>query len=308
MIGAIIKQPKWKKIMFFDQIVNVSGQDKVIVLNYDEIENIKVDFFVQNGMKKPSRPNNEIYEYIEKIKIEKGIPTLIREAPALRMISDGNSSKEIPFHEKWIKLSWNSFFVDEGLYPYDPSYDRWSELSKKYNIEIKDWKRRGDAVLFNLQKDGDSALNRLTYNGIDYKDYCAEKIKEIKQYTDRPIIIRKHPLDNVVAPYLEKIYPEIEFSKNKNLYDDLNRSWCMITYNSTSCVESTLYGTPTITLDPSAISWSVSQHKLQDVENLHNIDRLEWCKRIAFMQWQGNELLDGYVWKLLKDLVQKNIN
>ena len=300
MLGIIIKTSKSNKIK---GIRSMFVGDECVMANFEDLQNIDFDFFVQNGMKKKSRPNNEVYEFAE----NSGKPVLIREAPVLRMINNGSQTK-ISFDDQWNRFSWNSFFADEGLHPYDSSYDRWTELSKKYKIEIQDWKRRGDAVLFNLQKDGDSALNRLTYNGIDYKEYCAEKIKEIKQYTDRPIIIRKHPLDNVVAPYLEKIYPEIEFSKNKNLYDDLNRSWCMITYNSTSCVESTLYGTPTITLDPSAISWSVSQHKLQDIENLHNIDRTEWCKRIAFMQWQGNELLDGYVWKLLKDLVQKNIN
>jgi len=299
MLGIIIKTSKSNKIK---GLRSMFVGDECIITNFEDLPNIDFDFFVQNGMKKKSRSNNDIYEYTEK----SNKPVLIREAPVLRMINNGTQTK-IPFQKQWNRFSWNSFFADEGLHPYDPSYNRWEELSKKYKIEIKDWKRRGDAILFNLQKDGDSALNRLIYNGIDYKEYCAEKIKEIKQYTDRPIIIRKHPLDDIVASYLQKIFPNIEFSKNKNLYDDFDRSWCMITYNSTSCVESSLYGLPTITLDSSAVSWAISQHQLSDIENSHDIDRTEWCKRIAFMQWTGEELLDGYVWKLLKKLVWKNI-
>jgi len=297
MLGIIIKTSKSNKIK---GIRSMFVGDECVMANFEDLQNIDFDFFVQNGMKKKSRPNNEVYEFAE----NSGKPVLIREAPVLRMINNGSQTK-ISFDDQWNRFSWNSFFADEGLHPYDSSYDRWTELSKKYNIEIKDWKRRGDSVLFNLQKDGDSALNRLTYNGIDYKEYCVEKIKEIKKYTDRPIIIRKHPLDNIIAPYLQEIFTNIKFSENKNLYDDLDRSWCMVTYNSTSCVESSLYGTPTITLDSSAVSWPVSQHSLENIEQSHDVDRLEWCKRIAFMQWKGTELEDGYVWKLLKNLIWK---
>lgn len=300
MIGIIIIQPKWKKLKSFN---NILGKDKLIPIEFDQIKKYKYDFIVQNGLKKPGRQNIHIYEYAENIYKEKNIPTLIREAPVLRKISNGASSsslEKISFEDKWIKLSWNSYYIDEGLFPYDPSYDRWSELSKKYNINIENWQRRGDAVLLNLQKGGDSALNRLTYNGINYIDYIIEKIKQIQLITDRPLIIRSHPLDRIIEPYLQRIFPNIEYSKNQNLYDDLDRAWCMITYNSTSCVESTLYGTPTIVLDPSAVSTPVSQTNLEQIEESWDADRSEWCKKIAFHQWQGKELTDGYVWNLLK--------
>jgi hypothetical protein len=258
------------------------------------------DFFVQNGMKKKSRPNNEVYEFTE----NSGKPVLIREAPVLRMINNGSQTKA-SFDDQWNRFSWNSFFADEGLHPYDSSYDRWTELSKKFNIKLHEWQRRGDAILFNLQKNGDSALNRLTYNDIDYKEFVAEKIKEIKKISDRPLIIRGHPLDQIVIPYLQKLFPKLEYSVKRPLYDDLNRSWCMVTYNSTSCVESTLYGIPTIVLDSSAVSTEVSQTRIEQIEDNWEPDRTEWCKKIAFHQWQGSELADGYVWNLLKSAIWK---
>lgn len=305
MIGIIIKQPKWKKLREFNYIIESKSNDKVIPIEPDELSNIEYDFFVQNGLKKKIRPTNHIYEYVEKISKEKNKPILIREAPTLRKIDNRSTNKHIPFDNKWIKLSWNSFFMDEGLFPYDPAYDRWYELSKKFDITVHDWKRRGDAVLFNLQIPTDSALNRLTYNNIDYKDFILNKIEQAQAITDRPIIVRSHPLDTTAQEYIKANINSVEFSTGGSLYEDLDRSWCMITYNSTSCVESTLYGTPTIVLDPSAVSTEVSQTKIEQIEDSWEPDRTQWCKKIAFHQWQGCELTDGYVWNLLKSLVWK---
>jgi hypothetical protein len=297
MLGIIIKTSKSNKIK---GLRSMFVGDECAMVNFEDLQNMDFDFFVQNGMKKKSRPNNEVYEFTE----NSGKPILIREAPALRQVGNGSQTK-IPFEEQWNRFSWNSFFMDEGLFPYDPSYDRWTELSKKYDIQVHDWARRGDSILLNLQIDGDSALNRLTYNGIDYKNYIVGIIKQIQKISDRPLIVRGHPLDPIVVPYLQNIFSDLEFSTNQSLYEDLDRSWCMVTYNSTSCVESTLYGTPTIVLDSSSISTEVSQTSLEQLEDSWSPDRDFWCRKIAFHQWQGSELTNGYVWNLLKSLVWK---
>jgi hypothetical protein len=292
MLGVIVKTLKSNKLK---NLRSMFVGDECIIEDLENLSKFNIDFFIQNGIKKPSRENNDLYEYLEKTKK----PILIREAPVIRLIGNGSQTK-VPFEEQWNKFSWNSFFMDEGLFPYDVSYNRWEELSKKFNIKLHEWQRRGDAILFNLQKDGDSALNRLTYNDIDYKEFIAEKIKEIQKISDRPLIIRGHPLDQIVVPYLQKLFPKLEYSVKRPLYDDLDRAWCMVTYNSTSCVESSLYGTPTIVLDSSAVSTEISQTHLKQIEDNWEPDRTEWCKKIAFHQWQGCELTDGYVWNLLK--------
>ena len=297
MIGLIIKTSKSNKLKRFEKILE-SSNDQLLIIDKEDIHSINFDFLLQNGMKKPSRNNNDIYELMASF----NKPILIREAPVLRQIGNGSQTK-VPFDSQWSRFSWNSFFMDEGLFPYDSSYDRWYELSKKFDINVYDWKRRGDAILFNLQIPTDSALNRLTYNNIDYKDYILEKIKQTQAITDRPIIVRSHPFDETAQQHIESRIEGIEFSQDRTLYEDLDRAWCMVTYNSTSCVESTLYGTPTIVLDSSAISTEVSQTKLEQIEESWQPDREEWCKKIAFHQWQGCELSDGYVWNLLKKLV-----
>ena len=55
---------------------------------------------------------------------------------------------------------------------------------RKYNIIVHDWKRRGDAILVNLQISNDSALNKLIYKNICYKEYLINKLVEIKKELD----------------------------------------------------------------------------------------------------------------------------
>jgi len=290
-----LEAKNYKRLTGFSILSGKYNHERVINLDSSNLDNLHCDFVVQSGVKKPSRPTEYIFIALEKL----NKPILIQEAPNLRMISSGSYNSLIPSGSKWFKFSWNHYFVDEGIYPYDDTYDRWTELKNRYNINVYDWCRRGDNILLNCQKPGDSALNRLTYNNIDYKEYIVDLINKIKKVSDRPLVVRLHPKDNTLKKYLDTLFDNITYS-DKTLYEDLNRAWCVVTYNSTSCVEASLYGTPTIVLDASAVSIPVSQTSLEQIEDNWEPCREQWLKRIAFMQWKGKELHDEYVWRLLK--------
>lgn len=263
----------------------------------EDLNQFEFDFFLQHSIKKPTRLNNDVYDIVQSF----NKPILIREAAPIRELE--SKTDRTTFVGQWMRLSWNSYYFDDGIFPYDSGFDRWGYLSKKYNLIVEDWQRRGDNILFNLQILNDSALNRLSYAGIDYCEYCIDVINKIKLFSDRKIIVRPHPRDTVVYKYLQTRFPDIEFSFGPSLKDDLNKSWCMITYNSTTCVESILYGVPTITLDSSAAARDVSGKDVSDIEKDLYFDRSNWLKKIAFLQWSGAELSDGYVWSLLKSLI-----
>ena len=308
MLGVAVKECKSAKVKVLNRLITSTNCDSFNRIPFKNIDFSNVDFFVQNGMKKKSRSNNQYYEHVENYSKNNKIPILIRELPVLRQICLSNTKKQTILNDRWIRLSWNSFFMDEGLHPYDSSYDRWRKLQKEHNIIVYDWKSRGDYILFCLQLDGDSALNRLSYNNIRYKEYCKNTINRIKKLTDRPILIRSHPFDPTVKSFLMRNFKDdsqVCFSNSPDLYNDLDISYCMLTYNSTSSVESVLYGIPTIVLDTSAVATPVA-NKLDDMESLKEYDRDNWLKRIAFMQWQVNEMSDGYVWNLLKRTAELN--
>lgn len=277
-------------------LLTSNSEDIIKLISFEKIKSLDYDFIAQNGMAGPGKKRLYIYEFIEKFCKDQTIPLLIRELPAIRKEQTAG----------WWRFSWNHYFLDEGIYPYDDSYDRWSELQKKFNIEIKKWHRPGNLILICLQKPMDSALNRLHGKNISYQDFCIDLIKQIKKISDRQILIRPHPKDPTeLVSNLKSLFFDLEFSNSALIEEDLNRSWCMITYNSTSSVESIINGIPTITLDPSTVSREVSFHSLNDIETDVNFDREDWFKKIAFMQWSEEEIKSGYVWNLLKASINK---
>ena len=302
MKGIIVTHAKWKKIWQVKSLIESTNQDLLVPVDFADLKQTECDFILQPGMPNEAKKYmDDVYEGIR----NKNKPVLIKELPILRSINGISvNAKGIPFEKQWYRFSWNHYFLDTGIHPYDPTYDRWSELQSKYNIEIHDWKSRGDAILFNCQLYGDSALARIWDNGRRYEDVVFETIEKIKLTSDRPIIIRQHPKDSKMKNLLKIKYSDdkrVTISSLPDLHDDFNRAWCTVTYNSTSCVESVLYGLPTFTLDTSALTNNLIPNSVNDIEKKINPDRHEWCKRIAFMQWSGEEMISGYPWNLLRN-------
>lgn len=307
MKGLIIKHAKWKKIWQARYLIESTGQDQLIPIDFKDINSHDCDFILQVGMP------NEQKKYIDHVYTgiaEKNKPTLIKELPVLRSVNNITvRAKGAPFEKQWHRFSWNHYWADIGIHPYDPTYDRWSELVKNHDIQVHEWQRRGDAILVNCQLYGDSALARLWDSGIKYEDVIFNTVEKIKSVTDRLIIVRPHPKDSKMKFFLNRKYQndlKVSISALPNLYNDFNRAWCTVTYNSTSCVESVLYGLPAFTLDPSALTNQLIPNSLDDIENNIFPDRSEWCKRIAFMQWSGEEMKSGYPWKLLRKIIPTN--
>ncbi len=281
IIGAIKQVAPLRK--WFNQTTSI--------WNLISLDNIKIfdssNFFIQTNIYKSNHQSAEIYKKI----LNSNKPILVLENPLIRDVTINKHPKG----EKWAYLGWNSYYQDIAVWPYDSSYDRWSELQQKFNISVKDWSRYGDNILFLLQKTGDSSLNRIYESGSDYITWVEHTIKEIRKVSKRKIIIRKHPLTTEL--FLPKLLPRIqnidniEISDEIDLKTDFNRSWCAVSYNSTATVSSVLYGLPSITFDPSAAAWPVTCHNLKNIENLIiKYDRLPWLQRLSFSQWQHKEL------------------
>ena len=68
------------------------------------------------------------------------------------------------------------------------------------------------------QKLGDSSLNRLHDQGKTFFDWLSDIVGQIRQHTDRPIVIRPHPRGMnaglKVAGRISTMYDNITISKN----------------------------------------------------------------------------------------------
>ena len=168
---------------------------------------------------------------------------------------------------------------------WDLPEDRWNNIrlmSYKYNLRFPGWKKNGKAILVVTPSE-----KPCKFYGIDRDNWVKETVEKIKQYTDRPIVIR----DKASRP--ERIV--------KTIYDDLNNCHSLVTYQSIAAVESVLYGVPAFTLAPTAAD-VVCDQDLSLLENptMQEEEKIyKWACHLAYGQFHTEELKSGKAYRML---------
>ena len=229
--------------------------------------------------------------------------TFIRQIPSITKLDVNN----------YPRFTWNSSVVNSSNFPYDKTYNRWLELKKKYNLIIKDYKKEGDKVLFVLQIPSDTSVNELNFNGDGYINFAIRTVKKILDNTDRKIVLRGHPLNvnqEKILPYLLSIYKETKRvfkSRNVNLNDDLKEAKCVISYNSSSTVEALINGIKVINISENQPCFDAASKKIEDIENLKELDRENFLKKISFLHWENEEFESEDLRLYFASLIEKSI-
>ena len=155
--------------------------------------------------------------------------------------------------------------------------NRWKKLN--YNIEKR---KSGNHILLVTPSEKPCKF----YN-INLDAWIDKTVKEIKKYTDRPVVIRNK------APRQTRI--------EKTIFDDLNGAHALVTFNSIAAIESVLYGVPAFTLAPTAADTVCDKElslletpTVQDEQKIH-----KWAHHLAYGQFHINEFKDGSAYKLL---------
>lgn len=299
------KQIIKNKIGNFEAGVKRHGDSFIYTKFYNKNEYFG-DCFVQFNIYNPYLTYNRIdkaeaYQYI----INSNKPFLVCEEGAIRTL---------PSYKRW---GWTNYknglgsFNNENVDNY-----RWKLIQEKTNIKFLDWHSPGDNILIMGQLEKDSALIEMYDLGYDsFDSYIIEQIKIIRQYTDRPIIVRPHPVGAKTFYALEEEinlkYKNISVSRNyssttslnggEGLAEDLKNSYCVITYSSNSVVEAIEKGIPVFTLSPTSSAYDIGHKDLSQIENLnYNIDISTWCNKIAYTIWDEEETSNGTMWEHLK--------
>ena len=123
------------------------------------------------------------------------------------------------------------------------------------------------------------------------EDWLANVQKEIRKYSDRPIVIRtKQPRSTRVND------DTIEMALDREVH-------CLVTFSSIAAGEALLHGKPAITLGPNAAAPLCSQ-SLSEIENprMPSRDEVEaWARHIAYCQFTEVEMRDGTAWRILNN-------
>ena len=223
------------------------------------------------------------------------------------LIADSNlflyADTSNPHH--YLRYSFDGVFNNTGFY-FDKDIDpiRWKRISHDTGLTLKDYRSSGEYILICLQRNGGWSMR-----GLDVMQWVTSVINQIKEYTDRPIVVRGHPGDKKAAQYLKLNIPNVTISDlSKPIQEDLKNAWATITYNSSPGVASLIEGVPVFALDPNP-NYSqyseVANHDLKDIENPTLFDRQDWVERISMSHWKFSELQSGEAWNFMKTYVRQ---
>ena len=162
----------------------------------------------------------------------------------------------------------------------DRPSDRWESL----NYKIPNWKKNGRNILVVMPSEKPAK-----FYGIDMAQWRDEVISTIKQYTDRPIVIREK------ASRPERI--------KKTIYEELDDTFAVVTLQSIAATEAILYGVPAFTLAPNAAQLLTSQD-IKGIEHPLYPDKdliYKWACHLAYGQFHIDELKNGTAWRIINE-------
>jgi hypothetical protein len=186
----------------------------------------------------------------------------------------GNGKKKTIF-----RLSVNNFQNVNSII--DRPSDRWEQL----NIAQHSFKQGSTIVIVPPDR---KIVHTLELGSDD--QWIDDTILKIKNFTDRPIKIRKRP-----EPRADRIV--------SNTFKDFIKddTFCVVGYSSNALVEAAMADIPVIPLGHSATK-SLYSYQLEDIEKIkpaYPSDKQAWLNHLAYSQFTRDELLSGFAWKLI---------
>ena len=166
------------------------------------------------------------------------------------------------------------------------------------------WRQDGDYILLCMQKVGDASLR-----GADVFKWTEDTVAQIRNHTDRKIIIRPHPLyrkSSLHSQLREKVlrvadvhWQEADVTKPNfmPIAEQLKNAWCTVTYSSGTGIDAVINGVPNVACDTGSMVYDVSSKDIAEIENPYKGDKTEWCNRIAHCQWSVEEFESGECWE-----------
>jgi len=201
------------------------------------------------------------------------------------------------------RYSFDGVFPNTGIYFWDnPDPAHWQSISRETGISLKDWRTNGDHILVCLQRNGGWSMG--TY---DIVAWAAKTITQLRQYTDRPIILRPHPGDKSARQHIGDIshmHNVTLSAEGASLMDNLQNCWAVVNHNSSPAVGSVIEGYPVFVTDPAKSQCTaVANTDLSLIETPMMPARQAWLEKISMCHWSQQEIMSGQAWQHMKKFV-----
>jgi hypothetical protein len=182
----------------------------------------------------------------------------------------------------------------------------------KRKIRIKEWRTSGDHILIIGQTHYGAGLSHVGTESdpmsnlwTDPTDYYQSLVKRVREYTDRPIVFRTHPIGdkeirNRIRPPEGVNNLTITDATQRKMVEDLKNAWCVVTRTSNGAVDAVFNGIPVVTEDPICLAHPVAEHSIKKVENPRKPKRNQWLYDMSYAEWSLEEMRQGLPWQYLR--------
>ncbi len=205
--------------------------------------------------------------------------------------------------KSYLRYSFDGVFPTTGFY-FDRDIDpiRWQKISNALRINLKPYRTTGNHILVCMQRNGGWSMR-----GFHVQTWLDETISRIRQYSDRHIVVRKHPGDKKASEYLRIKHKNVSVSpQEKPLIHDLQGAWVTVVYNSSPSVASLIEGVPTFLTDPKpeySQTCGVANTDISKIENPTMTERQQWIERLSMCHWNFDELKSGEAWSFFRKYI-----
>lgn len=214
------------------------------------------------------------------------------------MSIDGSCFKFADPGSVFLRYSLDGVYYNTDEYANQNSTDtKWNQIRSRLNLTLQPWRGNGQHILVCGQRDGGWAMK-----GIDMPAWTVETVKQIRQHTDRPIVVRPHP-KNPINANLFGNFANVRLSTNVSLQQDLTNAWASVFFNSSSCVASVLAGVPVFASDPDCVAWQVANYDLAQIEKPLTPAREQWLWDLSAAHWTDDESRTGAIYNKFKQFL-----
>ena len=212
------------------------------------------------------------------------------------MCIDASCFKYLDQSGTYLRYSLGGPFYDRAEYANrnsDPT--KWQEIQHNLNIKIKPAQSRDGYILVGMQRDGGFSMKAL--NPLNWLE---NKIREIRKYTNREIVVRPHPgkFDmKEFVPFQHKQNVRVIDPTKSTLLENLQGTHSSVFFNSSASVAAVLEGVPVFVDDASAVTWSVAHHTVSQIESSQAFEREQWLWDLASAHWSDEDAQTGHIWQ-----------
>ena len=162
------------------------------------------------------------------------------------------------------------------------------ELSPRFEIPMDTWKPGKELIVIMGQMAGDASLR-----GVDIRPWYHEMAEEAGDVFGKKfkVVFRAHPLDK--SGWHPANAPRIGGALDKVL----RRAKGVITYSSTSAIDSLFAGVPVMAANEVSMAYDVAANTVKELKNMKEPDRGKFALNLSYCQWTEEEIASGKAWE-----------